>query len=67
VLGASQSGHRSSLKLLRVIRDADTIERAREDASAVVEGDPDLARHPALLDAVKAVLAEQEADYLDKA
>lgn len=67
VLGASQSGHRSSLKLLRVIRDADTIERAREDASAVVEGDPDLARHPALLAAVTAVLAEQEADYLDKA
>ncbi|MBB5789991.1 ATP-dependent DNA helicase RecG [Jiangella mangrovi] len=67
VLGASQSGHRSSLKLLRVIRDADTIEQAREDASAVVEGDPDLTDHPALLDAVRAVLAEQEADYLDKA
>ncbi|WP_116948190.1 ATP-dependent DNA helicase RecG [Jiangella endophytica] len=67
VLGASQSGHRSSLKLLRVIRDVEIIEQAREDASAVVEADPDLARHPALLGAVEAVLAEQEADYLDKA
>ncbi len=67
VLGASQSGHRSSLKLLRVIRHADTIAEAREDASAVVEADPDLSRHPALLGAVEAVLAEQEADYLDKA
>ncbi|PZF83274.1 ATP-dependent DNA helicase RecG [Jiangella anatolica] len=67
VLGASQSGRRSSLKLLRVIRDAEVIEQAREDASAVVEGDPDLARHPALLAAVEAALAEQEADYLEKA
>ncbi|WP_053205418.1 ATP-dependent DNA helicase RecG [Jiangella muralis] len=67
VLGASQSGHRSSLKLLRVIRDVDIIEQAREDAAAVVEADPDLAAHPALLDAVEAALAEQEADYLDKA
>ncbi|TDC56900.1 ATP-dependent DNA helicase RecG [Jiangella ureilytica] len=67
VLGASQSGRRSSLKLLKVMRHVEIIEQAREDASAVVEGDPDLARHPALLDAVEAVLAEQEADYLDKA
>ncbi|SDS63606.1 ATP-dependent DNA helicase RecG [Jiangella sp. DSM 45060] len=67
VLGASQSGHRSSLKLLRVIRDVEIIEQAREDAGAVVEADPDLAAHPALLDAVRAALAEQEADYLDKA
>lgn len=67
VLGASQSGHRSSLKLLRVIRDVEIIEQARDDASAVVEADPDLSDHPALLGAVEAVLAEQEADYLDKA
>ncbi|SED61624.1 ATP-dependent DNA helicase RecG [Jiangella alba] len=67
VLGASQSGHRSSLKLLRVIRDVEIIEQAREDAGAVVEADPDLTAHPALLDAVRAALAEQEADYLDKA
>ncbi|TDD64183.1 ATP-dependent DNA helicase RecG [Jiangella aurantiaca] len=67
VLGAAQSGRRSSLKLLRVIRDVEIIEQAREDASAVVEADPDLADHPALLDAVQAALAEQEADYLDKA
>ncbi|RIQ13258.1 ATP-dependent DNA helicase RecG [Jiangella rhizosphaerae] len=67
VLGAAQSGRRSSLKLLKVIRDVEIIEQAREDASAVVEGDPDLARHPALLEAVEAALAEQEADYLDKA
>jgi ATP-dependent DNA helicase RecG len=67
VLGASQSGRRSSLKLLRVMRDEEIISDAREDASAVVEGDPDLTKHPALLDAVTAALAEQEADYLDKA
>src|SRR5690606_6014717 len=67
VLGAAQSGKRSSLKMLKVIRDEDVIRQAREDATAVVAGDRDLAEHPALLRAVEAVVAEQEADYLDKA
>lgn len=67
VLGAAQSGRRSSLKMLKVIRDVQIIQEAREDATAVVAADPDLAEHPALDDAVRAVLAEQEADYLDKA
>jgi ATP-dependent DNA helicase RecG len=66
VLGASQSGQRSSLRLLRVIRDEDLIVGAREDAVAVVEADPELRGHPALADAVEALLADQRADYLDK-
>lgn len=66
VLGASQSGRRSSLRLLKVIRDEDVIRAARDEASAVVSDDPDLAAHPALAEAVDAVLAEHDADYLDK-
>ncbi|TDD95604.1 ATP-dependent DNA helicase RecG [Jiangella asiatica] len=67
VLGAAQSGRRSSLKMLKVIRDVEIIQDAREAATAVVAADPELAEHPALDEAVRDVLAEQEADYLDKA
>jgi ATP-dependent DNA helicase RecG len=67
VLGASQSGRRSSLRLLRVLRDEDLIVDARDDAAELVGGDPDLRAHPGLRDAVDRALAEQRADYLDKA
>src|SRR5450755_1278372 len=48
VLGARQSGGRSSLRLLRVLRDEQVIEAARHEAVAVVAADSDLAGHPAL-------------------
>jgi len=66
VLGASQSGRRSSLRLLSVLRDEKVIVQARDDAAALVGDDPDLARHPALQAAVEAVLADERADYLEK-
>jgi ATP-dependent DNA helicase RecG len=67
VLGASQSGRRSSLRLLSVLRDEAVIAEAREDAAALVAADPDLGTHPALRAAVEAVLADQRAEYLEKA
>ncbi|HET9946271.1 MAG TPA: ATP-dependent DNA helicase RecG [Actinomycetes bacterium] len=67
VLGASQSGRRSSLRLLRVLRDEDLIVDARDDAAEVVVADPDLRAHAGLRDAVDRALAEQRAEYLDKA
>jgi ATP-dependent DNA helicase RecG len=48
VLGASQSGARSSLRLLRVVKDADLIMRAREIAASIFADDPTLEKHPAL-------------------
>ncbi len=48
VLGSSQSGGRSSLKLLRVAKDGTLITEARELAQAVLAGDPALERHPVL-------------------
>jgi ATP-dependent DNA helicase RecG len=67
VLGQSQSGRRSQLKLLRLLRDEDVIEMARADAIALVEADPTLDRHPALHDAAETLAADQRADYLGKA
>ncbi|PSL05900.1 ATP-dependent DNA helicase RecG [Haloactinopolyspora alba] len=67
VLGAAQSGRRSSLKMLKVIRDEEVIRHARDDATVVVAGDRDLTEHPALRKAVDAVVEEQQAEYIDKA
>jgi ATP-dependent DNA helicase RecG len=66
VLGASQSGSRSSLRMLAVLRDEDVIVASREEATALVLGDPDLATVPALARAVAALLDEERADYLEK-
>lgn len=67
MLGASQSGVASSLRLLRVTRDADLIEQARADARAVVEQDPELESHPALRDAIDVLLAGEREEFLDRA
>ena len=66
VLGASQSGSRSSLRMLAVLRDEDVIVASREEATALVVADPDLATVPALARAVTALLDEERADYLEK-
>ena len=42
VLGDAQSGGRSSLKLLRVVKDVKIIEHARTAAEELVAADPDL-------------------------
>ncbi len=67
VLGASQSGSRSSLRMLQLLRDVDVILAAREAAGAVVGQDPALERHPALAGAVASLLDAERADYLEKA
>src|SRR3984957_16617802 len=65
VLGAAQAGRRSSLRLLQLLTDEDLIGQARTEATAVVSADPDLARHPALREAITELLGPQ-AEYLDK-
>ncbi len=65
VLGAAQAGRQSSLRLLRLLADEDLIRQARDDATAVVSADPDLAAHPALRTAIDELLGVQ-AEYLDK-
>jgi ATP-dependent DNA helicase RecG len=65
VLGASQSGRRSSLRLLEVLRDESVIVAAREAATDLIESDPDLTHAPALRRAVDAI-AQDRADFLDK-
>jgi len=66
VLGALQSGRRSSLRLLQVLRDEDLVIAAREEASALVSADPDLREHRRLRSAVARLLDDDRTDYLDK-
>ncbi|GAA5208301.1 ATP-dependent DNA helicase RecG [Microbacterium kyungheense] len=53
VLGDAQSGARSSLRLLRVVKDADIIAEARIAAENVLEDDPALTRNPGLAAALE--------------
>ncbi len=66
VLGATQSGRRSSLRLLHVLEHEDVVVEAREVATRLVEDDPDLERHPALAEQVRRLHDAERADYLDK-
>lgn len=66
VLGATQSGRRSHLRLLSLLRDADLIRDARTEAINLVEEDPELVRHPALAASVAALVDADRAEYLEK-
>jgi ATP-dependent DNA helicase RecG len=66
VLGTSQSGHRSGLRLLSVIRHESVIARARTAAEQVVADDPALERHPDLRTALEELRESEQADYLEK-
>ena len=66
VLGASQSGGRSQLKLLRVTRDGDIIEQARAAAAATLEADPALDAYPVLRAAIERSSDEESRAFLDK-
>ncbi|MEJ6761760.1 MAG: ATP-dependent DNA helicase RecG [Candidatus Planktophila sp.] len=65
VLGASQSGSRSHLRLLRVLRDESMIEQARIDASTIL--DSGLSQFPLLAIELAQIQADAAAEYIDKA
>ncbi|TMM33176.1 MAG: ATP-dependent DNA helicase RecG [Actinobacteria bacterium] len=66
VLGATQSGRRSHLRLLSLLRDRELIGDARTEAITLVEADPELTGHPVLRDWVTALVDEERAEYLEK-
>ncbi len=67
VLGAAQAGRRSSLRLLTLLRDEELIGQARGEATALVDSDPELDRHPGLAAAISELLGPDQAEYLEKA
>ena len=67
ILGATQSGRRSHLKLLSLLRDEQLITEARSAAGALVAADPDLRRLPLLAAQVAALVDAERGEYLEKA
>jgi ATP-dependent DNA helicase RecG len=66
VLGSAQSGVRSHLRLLRVIRDEELISQAREVAERLVKMDDSLNSMPQLKIEVDKLRQEERAAYLEK-
>ena len=67
VLGAVQAGRKSGLKMLTLLQDEELIVAARAEAQALVDADPRLAGQPALVSAIRTLLDEEQANFLEKA
>jgi ATP-dependent DNA helicase RecG len=66
VLGKAQSGVRSHLRLLKVLRDEPLIEKARAVGSKLVASDPTLAATPRLAEAVAQLREQEISSFVDK-
>jgi ATP-dependent DNA helicase RecG len=66
VLGATQSGRRSHLRLLSLLKDEKLIGEARQEAVDLVSDDPELTKHPALARSIALLVDEERAEYLEK-
>ncbi len=66
VLGAAQSGFRTGLHSLRVLRDEATILEAREGAETLLAADPDLSTHAELLAAIAELERSGASDFMEK-
>ncbi|WP_410671124.1 ATP-dependent DNA helicase RecG [Amycolatopsis sp. cmx-4-68] len=66
ILGAAQSGKRSTLKLLSLLRDEDVIADSRALAQELVTKDPELKKYRGLAQMVADVVDVERAEYLEK-
>ncbi|NDF10487.1 MAG: ATP-dependent DNA helicase RecG, partial [Actinobacteria bacterium] len=66
VLGESQSGARSHLRLLRVLRDEALIEKARAVAESLISDDPSLNGYPLLHNEVRELRELESSQFVDK-
>jgi len=66
VLGKAQSGVRSHLRLLKVLRDEPLIEKARMVGTKLIDADPTLASLPELAAAVAELAADEASTFVDK-
>ena len=66
VLGTSQAGRASALRMLSLVHDREVVEDARADAQQLVDADPAFERYPGLLAMAESVIAEDRQEYLSK-
>ena len=65
LMSTSQKG-RSDLKLASLRRDRNLVEIARAAAFAIVDADPDLARHPLIADELDLIFSDRDEEFLAK-
>jgi ATP-dependent DNA helicase RecG len=66
VLGSAQSGTKSHLRLLKVLRDEAVIESARAVALKLIESDPTLSNNKILASEVEKLKRQDETAFIDK-
>ena len=66
ILGAAQSGRKSGLKLLSLLRDEELIAQARAEAERFVSDDPELREHQGLARMVSELVDGDRAEFLEK-
>ena len=66
VLGRDQSGLRSGLKLVSVLKDEQLLSEARIVARKLVDSDPEFKQHEAFKNAVDNLIQTQQAEYVKK-
>jgi len=66
VMGASQSGAKSKLRLLRVLRDEAMIETARDEATALIDQDPALSYESELAKALAQLESDTASEFIDR-
>ena len=66
VLGRSQSGGRSHLRLLKVLRDENLIDQARTVSVKLLQDDPELINLPDLKNEVEKLKEDESARFMDK-
>jgi ATP-dependent DNA helicase RecG len=66
VLGRSQSGGRSHLRLLKVLRDENLIDQARTVSAKLLHDDPELINLPELKAEVEKLKEDESARFMDK-
>ncbi|WP_215523542.1 ATP-dependent DNA helicase RecG [Varibaculum prostatecancerukia] len=66
ILGESQSGRASSLKILDLLADEAVISQARQDAKTLVTADPELKSHQILKEAIARRISEEEQEFLER-
>ena len=66
VLGSAQSGRKSHLRLLKVLRDEAVIESARKVAIKIIEEDPKLTNNKILASEVLKLKEQEETSFIDK-
>ena len=65
IMGERQKG-RNDLRLASLVTDREWVGVAREVATAIIDGDPELEAHPEIDDEIRLLLGDDEAEFLMK-